>query len=145
MRIVFLTGACAALILTGSYARAEDGARYAFQKSADGIARLDTQTGQVSMCEQKSGQLVCKPAVEERQASQGRVDQLQQKVDRLEKRLDTLEARVVSPKDLLPSDEQVDKTLNIMERFFRQFMNIAKDFDKTFRQDDPPAAAPEKT
>ena len=31
-----------------------------------------------------------------------------------------------------------------MERFFRRFIDIAKDFDKTFRQDEQPQAAPEK-
>jgi hypothetical protein len=99
----------------------------------------------MSVCVNKADQLTCRPAAEEKQASQGEIDRLNQKVDRLEKRLADLEKRVVSPKDLLPSDEQVDRTLGIMERFFRRFMDIAKDFDKTFRQDEQPQATPEKT
>jgi hypothetical protein len=32
-----------------------------------------------------------------------------------------------------------------MERFFRRFLDVVKDFDNTFRHDQQPQAAPEKT
>ena len=150
MRIAHFVGA--ALILTGTAAvasapaaKAEQQGRYVFDRSNNEIVRLDTQTGEMSTCDEKGGQLTCRPAVEEKQASESEIGRLQARVDKLEKRLADLEKRVVSPKDLLPSDEQVDRTLGIMERFFRRFMDIARDFDKTFRQDDQPQTSPEKT
>lgn len=145
MRKAILSGLTAAAMLAAPIANADEAGRYAFQKSGNGFARLNTETGQVSMCENKSDQLTCRPAVERKQASQAEIDRLNKKVDGLEKRLADLEKRVVSPKDLLPSDEQVDRTLGIMERFFRRFMDIARDFDKTFRQDEQPQATPDKT
>jgi hypothetical protein len=145
MRIATLLGFTTAAFLATTAARAEQQGRYVFDRSNNEIVRLDTQTGEMSTCEDKGGQLTCRPAVEEKQASQSEIDRLNQKVDRLEKQLAELEKRVVSPKDLLPSDEQVDRTLGIMERFFRRFMDIARDFDKNFRQGEQPQATPEKT
>jgi polyhydroxyalkanoate synthesis regulator phasin len=145
MRKAVLMGLTAAALLAVPTANAEDAGRYVFDKSENGIVRLDTQTGEMSSCEQKAGQLTCRPAVEEKQASESEIERLNQKVDRLEKQLADLEKRVVSPKDLLPSDAQVDRTLGIMERFFRRFLDIVRDFDNTFQQDQQPKAAPEKT
>ena len=42
--------------------------RYSMQKSETGIARLDTQTGEVSLCQERSGELVCRMAADERSA-----------------------------------------------------------------------------
>ncbi|MGN6467429.1 MAG: hypothetical protein ACTHLP_18335 [Rhizobiaceae bacterium] len=145
MRVACFLGLSMAAMLAASSAHADQAGRYVFQKSGDGFARLDSETGQISLCKNTSDALSCRPATEEKPASQSEIDRLNQKVDRLEKQLADLEKRVVSPKDLLPSDEQVDRTLGIMERFFRRFIDIAKDFDKTFRQDEQPQAAPEKT
>jgi hypothetical protein len=145
MRIAWFLGLSTAAMLAASAAYADQTGRYVFQKSGDGFARLDSETGQISLCENKSDELSCHPAAEEKPASQNEIDRLNEKVDRLEKRVADLEKRVVSPKDLLPTDEQVDRTLGIMERFFRRFIDIARDFDKTFRQDEQPQAAPEKT
>ncbi|MGN6469930.1 MAG: hypothetical protein ACTHLC_10125 [Rhizobiaceae bacterium] len=145
MRKTIFLGLSAAAMLAASAAYADQTGRYVFQKSGDGFARLDSETGQISLCENKSDQLTCRPATEEKPASQSEIERLNQKIDRLEKRVADLEKRVVSPKDLLPSDEQVDRTLGIMERFFRRFMDIARDFDKTFRHDEQPQATPEKT
>jgi hypothetical protein len=145
MRMACFLGLSMAAMLAASAAHADQTGRYVFQKSGDGFARLDSETGQISLCDNKSDQLTCRPATEEKQAPQGEIDRLNQKIDKLEGRVADLEKRMVSPKDLLPSDEQVDRTLGIMERFFRRFMDIARDFDKTFRQDEQPQATPEKT
>ncbi len=65
--------AIAVMLIGGSLglaagARAEEPApgRYAMQKSDTGIARLDTQTGEVSLCQEKDGQLVCRMAADQR-------------------------------------------------------------------------------
>ena len=38
---------------------------------------MDTQTGEMSICEERSGQLVCKLAADERSAFQDDVDRLE--------------------------------------------------------------------
>lgn len=136
--------AIAVLLVAASFgvaagARAQESApgRYAMQKSDTGIARLDTQTGEVSLCQEKDGQLVCRMAADERTA-------FELELDLLTKRVETLERVVESgggvAKPDLPTDEEIDRTMGIMERMMRKFMDIVKDLEGS---SDP--ASPQKT
>jgi hypothetical protein len=105
--------------------------RYRLEKSATGYVRMDTQTGAMSICEERSGQLVCKMAADERAAFQDEVDRLQSSVKALDERVARLEnsptARLEST---LPTEEEFNKTMGYMERFLRSFMDIVKDMNK---------------
>ena len=59
--------------------------RYAMQKTDSGIARLDTQTGEVSLCQEKDGDIVCRMAADERTAFELELDLLTKRVETLEK------------------------------------------------------------
>lgn len=110
--------------------------RYRLEKSAEGYVRMDTQTGTMSLCEEKSGQLVCRVAADERTAFQDEIDRLQGSVKALEERVARLEGSASTRQESnLPSEEEFEKTMGYMERFFRTFMGIVKDFS---RQDDAP-------
>jgi hypothetical protein len=115
--------------------------RYQLERTDNGYVRLNTATGEMSICEERSGQLVCKAAAEERAAFQDEIDRLQGKLDAVEARVAKLEGRAI-PEALLPSDEEVDKSLDIMEKFFRRFMGVVQEFDK---DKDGPQAQPQKT
>jgi len=122
----------AALVsLVAASAFSEETDRYRLEKSANGYVRMDTQTGAMSICEERSGQLVCKMAADERAAFQDEVDRLQTSVKALDERVSKLEnsasARLEST---LPSEEDFNKTMSYMERFLRGFMGIVKDLDK---------------
>ena len=133
-----------ALAMTGIafLASAEEAERYRLEKSDTGYVRMDTVTGEMSICEERSGQLVCKLAADERAAFQTDIDRLQAKLDDVEGRVAKLEARPSIPETLLPTDEQVDKGIDIMEKFFRSFMGIVKDLDKDVAR---PDADPQRT
>ena len=133
-----------ALAMTGiaGLASAEEAERYRLEKSDTGYVRMDTVTGEMSICEERSGQLVCKLAADERAAFQTDIDRLQAKLDGVEGRVAKLEARPSIPETLLPTDEQVDKGIDIMEKFFRSFMGIVKDLDKDVAR---PDADPQRT
>ena len=133
-----------ALAMTGIafLASAEEAERYRLEKSDTGYVRMDTVTGEMSICEERSGQLVCKLAADERAAFQTDIDRLQAKLDDVEGRVAKLEARPSIPETLLPTDEQVDKGIDIMEKFFRSFMGIVKDLDKDVAR---PDAEPQRT
>jgi len=133
-----------ALAITGiaGLASAEEAERYRLEKSDTGYVRMDTVTGEMSICEERSGQLVCKLAADERAAFQTDIDRLQAKLDDVEGRVAKLEARPSIPETLLPTDEQVDKGIDIMEKFFRSFMGIVKDLDKDVAR---PDAEPQRT
>ncbi|HEY4191137.1 MAG TPA: hypothetical protein VGM46_00685 [Mesorhizobium sp.] len=127
-------------------ALAEDAGRYRLEKSTDGYIRMDTQTGAMSRCEDRAGQLVCRMAADERSAYQNEIDDLQDSVKALDARVGKLEnslsARLESK---LPSEEEFNKTMSYMERFMRGFMGIVKDMDKNGDNTAPAKPLPEKT
>ncbi len=130
--------------LTATSAEAGDAGRYRLEKTADGYVRMDTQTGAMSKCRDLDGQLVCRMAADERTAFQDEVDRLQASIKALDQRVAKLEnslsARLESK---LPSEEEFDKTMSYMERFFRGFMDIVKDLNKD--EADPATPLPQKT
>ncbi len=130
MRLQHILIPAALVSMVAASAQSEETERYRLEKSATGYVRMDTQTGAMSLCEERSGQLVCKMAADERAAFQDEIDRLQTSVkaldDRVAKLENSLSARVESS---LPSEEDFNRTLGYMERFLRSFMNIAKDLN----------------
>ncbi|RVD73132.1 MAG: hypothetical protein E5V62_03350 [Mesorhizobium sp.] len=126
---ILIPAALFSLVAVSAFSEETD--RYRLEKSANGYIRMDTQTGAMSICEERSGQLVCKMAADERAAFQDEVDKLQTSVKALDERVAKLEnslsARLESQ---LPSEEDFNKTLGYMEQFFRTFKDIVKDMDK---------------
>ena len=126
---IVIPAALCSLVAASAYSEETD--RYRLEKSANGYVRMDTKTGAMSVCEERSGQLVCKMAADERAALQDEIDRLQSSVKALDERVAKLEstpsARLESN---LPSEEDFNKTMSYMERFFRSFMDIVKDMDK---------------
>jgi hypothetical protein len=100
--------------------------RYAMQKTDSGIARLDTQTGEVSLCQEKNGDIVCRMAADERTAFELELDLLTKRVETLEK---TASEGPLGVKPRLPTKEEIDQTMGVMERMMRSFMGIVKDLE----------------
>jgi hypothetical protein len=72
-------------------AAGQDTERYTLERSGNGYVRMDRKTGEMSICEERSGQLVCRLAADERSALQDEVDRLQDRLSGLEKRIVELE------------------------------------------------------
>jgi hypothetical protein len=117
--------------------------RYAMQKADSGIARLDTQTGEVSLCQEGNGEMVCRMAADERTAFELELDLLTKRVETLEKAVGEGQTAL---KPRLPTEEEIDQTMSIMERMMRSFMGIVKDLE---REDKTPSGktedGPQKT
>lgn len=151
MREFVLTGlvlAAASSMLLGGIlpdaAAQEEEQRYALEKTADGYVRLDTRTGEMSICSETSGQLVCRMAVDERTAFEDEIDRVMARLQDVEKRLTALEGGApATPSAGLPSEQDFEKTLSYMERFFRRFIGVVRDLE----QEEPaaPETAPDKT
>ncbi|WP_372353179.1 hypothetical protein [Pararhizobium sp. YC-54] len=107
--------------------------RYAMQKTDSGIARLDTQTGEVSLCQDKDGEIVCRMAADERTAFELELDLLTKRVETLEKAAGEGQTGL---KPRLPTKEEIDQTMSVMERMMRSFMGIVKDLE---REEKPPS------
>lgn len=131
MRLPHLLVPALITALTATSAGAEDAARYRLEKTADGYVRMDTQTGAMSKCTEQAGQLVCRMAADEHSAFQDEVDRLQASMKALDERVARLENSLAARlESRLPSEEEFDRTMGYMERFFRGFMGIVKDLNK---------------
>ena len=95
--------------------------RYQLQRTDDGFARIDTRTGEVSSCRERGDQLVCRMAADERTA-------LMDHIDDLETRIEALEAR--EPSGAMPTTEDIDQALTLMDRFMRGFVGIVRDMEE---------------
>lgn len=131
MRLAVVIPAYAVASLLAGGALAADEQRYTIEKSETGYVRMDTRTGEMSICEERSGQLVCKLAADERSAFEGDIDRLQHKVTALEERVAALENSLAAKFERsLPTEEEFEKTMGYMERFFRGFIGIVKEFEQ---------------
>jgi flagellar motility protein MotE (MotC chaperone) len=138
-RRFFVSITLTAALLAGAGAHAQDAQRYRLEKSNDGFVRMDTQTGAMSICEEKGAQLVCRAAADERTAFQEEIERLQDQVKALDERVSKLENSLAAKlESSLPSEEEFNRTIGYMERFLRSFMDIVRDMSK----EDP---APQKT
>jgi hypothetical protein len=112
----------ALVIPAASYAQAPQQNRFQLERTESGVVRLDTQTGAMTLCREENGTLTCRMQPDERAA-------YEEELDRLEKRVTSLEERLSqTPPNALPTDEEVDKSLSIMEKFMRRFMAIVGEF-----------------
>lgn len=137
----FLAPLLAAVVAVPVAANA-DGERYRLEKTEDGYVRMDTATGAMSICRQDGNDLVCRAAANGGTALEDEIGDLRRQVEALEKRVAGLEGSPTARLEKnLPSEEDFEKSLGYMEKFFRRFMGIVKDFEK----DDPAggAAGPE--
>ncbi len=125
-----LTIGCALPLLLVPFCAQADEGRYQLEKSGDSYVRLDTQSGEMSICKTQGSQLVCRVAAEERAAFQDEIDRLNRTVTDLEKRISTIENRQRDGSDKLPSEEEFERSLGYMERFMRRFLDIIEDFDR---------------
>ncbi|MET3791962.1 hypothetical protein [Aquamicrobium terrae] len=118
--------------------------RYRMEKTDDGFVRMDTTTGAMSTCREQSGQLVCRMAADERNVVQDEMERLQSQVKALEDRVAKLENSLAARlESTLPTEEEFNKTMSYVERFFRSFMGIVKDMEN---QDTAgPKPAPDRT
>ena len=110
MRLFAIVVSALALVGIACWPSAEEVDRYRLEKSETGYVRMDTATGEMSICEERSGQLVCKLAADERAAFQDEIDRLQAKLDGVDARVAKLEARASIPETLLPTEEEFDKS-----------------------------------
>ena len=139
-RFAILSVSALALIIPAQALSQEPGVnRYTMEKTDNGFVRLDTQTGEMSICTQKAGQLVCRLAADERRAFEETLSDLSARVENLESRLDAL-----APQDErtdIPDEAELDRAIGAMEKMMRRFFGMVEELQKDF--DDKPGVPPE--
>src|SRR3569832_1687942 len=86
---ILIPATLCSLVAASAYSEETD--HYRLEKSANGYVRMDTRTGAMSTCEERSGQLVCKMAADERAAYQDEMDRLQASMKAMDERVTKLE------------------------------------------------------
>ncbi|MDH4439134.1 MAG: hypothetical protein QE284_01975 [Rhizobium sp.] len=117
--IVLIFSACALPAL------AQDSERFTLEKSQTGFVRLDRQTGAMTLCTEADSTLTCRMGADERAAYDADLARLEQRVEALEKQVAT---QGLAPRQPLPDDAEVDRSIGIMERFMRAFFNLVHEF-----------------
>lgn len=112
-------------------ALAQDTARYQMEKTADGYVRLDTVTGDMSVCKEQSGQLICRAAADDRTSLADEIGRIDTRLAAIEKKLDNSGMSGLSSNNDLPTEEEFEKTMGYMEKFFRRFMGIVRDLNES--------------
>lgn len=115
--------------------------RYQLQPVEGGVARLDTATGEVSLCRVDGDAIACQPAMQEK----GPVDE---RLDALERRIGALEGGGSPSKEASrqEGDQAFDRALDQMKRVFRTFKDTVEEFRKDWnRPDGGSGAVPNRT
>jgi hypothetical protein len=121
--------------------------RYTMEKTDNGFVRLDTHTGEMSICTQQAGQLVCRLAADERRAFEDSLSDLSARVENLESRLDAMAPPEDSMGAGIPDEEELDQALGAMEKMMRRFFGLAEELQRDFdgKPGVPPEPLPDKT
>ena len=108
----------------------EGNGRYALAPFEGGVAKLDTRTGAITECHRKDDALTCALVPDERQKLQDEIDRLTRENLELRAKLNNGQSTgggTANPTPSLPSDEDVDRALSLMERFLRRFKDIMRE------------------
>jgi hypothetical protein len=101
----------------------------------DGFMEIDTQSGAVTQCQRAPDGYRCARAKSDQSALQAEINRLRQENAELRRGLAQREPGLRSDqrtKPPEPMDQEVDRALDVMERFLRRFMSIMRD-EKTDR------------
>ena len=139
----------AALALAGPAAFAQgtpaesDETRYTFNRADDGYLRLDGRTGQVSICTRRSVGWACQAVPDERTALEAEIARLQGENVTLKKELiarnlplpgtvkpEPPAGKPEEPRVQLPSDAELNKVMNYMEKVWRRLVEMVVTLQK---------------
>ena len=132
MRSVVLLAAALAIASTIP-AFSDETPRYRLERTADGFVRMDQVTGHISVCTEQDTGLVCRMAVDDRAAYEADIVALEHRVTALEDKMAALNG---APANAVDKEAEFETSLNQMERFFRRFLGIVREFsDELGRKD----------
>lgn len=106
--------------------------RFSMSPVDDGVMRLDSRTGKVSLCRKRTNNWACEVLADERAAYEKEIGRLQDKVTKLETELGRGPG---AKEDLkLPNDADVDRVMKFFENILRRFKSM---IDNLQREDAP--------
>jgi hypothetical protein len=110
--------------------------RYSFREVSEGLLRLDSRTGQVSMCSRRAAGWGCQVLADERTAYEEEIARLERVNAALQKELassrQSLDQRAVPRgRELnLPSDADIDRMMSFLERIWRRLVGVVQNMQR---------------
>ena len=130
-----------------SAAQELDTDRFHVVDTADGVLRIDRETGSISECQRETSGWVCRLVADDRQAYEAEINRLDAEVERLESdladaltELDIAGGEPLTREDAarraleLPSEEELDAVMDtaeeVMSRFFGMVERLRNDIEQ---------------
>jgi hypothetical protein len=115
--------------------------RFSFSQVADGLLRLDTRTGQVSLCAKRGPGWACQAVPDERTALENEIARLQDENAKLKREMIARNVPLpgVTPTPpagkpqvelKLPSDADIDRLMTFMEKIWRRLIEMVQGVQK---------------
>ena len=83
----------------------------------------------MSICKEQNGQLVCRLAADDRAPLADQLSSMDKRLSAIEGKLSGLEKAGARPNGDMPTDEEFEKTMGYMKKFFKRFMGVVKDLN----------------
>jgi len=125
---------------TPSLAAEEPSGRYTMERTDDGIVRLDTQTGAMSLCRRDDGRWSCEAMKDSQRVLRDELDRLQAENRSLKAQLEDMEETFglgdkhaetpKSPEFNLPSEQDVDKAFDYLEAMLKKLKERMEKLDE---------------
>ena len=108
--------------------------RYEMQETENGIIRLDTETGRVSLCKFEKDELICRTAADDRTAYESEIERLNDEIQALRQNAGGDAAGTMD----LPTDQEIDDVVGTFEKFTKAIMDAMKRLEENLEspQDD---------
>lgn len=107
--------------------------RFILRETPEGLLRMDTRTGHMSLCSRGSGSFTCRLVPDDKVALEQEIERLKAEVDSL-KRGGAQAARPTQPGGdqalNLPSDAEVDRALSLAERIWRRLRGMIRESEQ---------------
>lgn len=119
--------------------------RFILEKTENGFVRMDTGTGEMSVCSLEEGKMVCRLTADERRAYEDALSDLSDRFAALERRLQTRKPN--EEMTGIPGDAELDRALAAVEKMMRGFFGMVEDLRREFEVSpkDPAAPPPDRT
>jgi hypothetical protein len=107
--------------------------RYAFVPAEAGTLRLDTATGEVSLCAGEAADLACNLLPDEARDRSAEATALESRVAALEARVAALEAE---SRAALPDEQTMDRVMALADRMMRRFFAMVRDIRREMESEE---------
>lgn len=119
-----------------SHAADEGRSRFVMQQTDDGMLRLDTHSGAMSLCQPREGAWSCAQIEDDSAGQDAELRALQQENKKLKNEINRLRVDLQArperltadkPREALPSEEDVDRAFSFVERLLKRFKGMVED------------------